>query len=181
MLLGGDEIGRTQRGSNNAYCQDNDISWYNWDLLKEESDLHTFTQGCIQLRNRFPSLRRTTFFSNADPAIKWHGLAGGNVNWGQDKAVGCWLSGKATHTGADEDCDDLFMIFNADINGMPFNMPVKDDSDWKLILQTAEPVIKKHIVEVPARTTLVFRAKQPPPAPVVEVSDEKKNNLSPAG
>ncbi len=62
MLCGGDEIGRTQRGNNNAYCQDNDISWFDWDLDEREHQLHAFVQRLISLRQRYPILRRRRFF-----------------------------------------------------------------------------------------------------------------------
>src|SRR6185437_7040321 len=63
MLLGGDEFGRTQHGNNNAYCQDNDISWYDWQLADQHKDLHEFTRRMIELRLAHPVLRRTTFFA----------------------------------------------------------------------------------------------------------------------
>jgi isoamylase len=63
MLLGGDEICRTQQGNNNAYCQDNEISWYDWDLASEQIALRDFTRRMIQLRDRHPVFRRTTFFA----------------------------------------------------------------------------------------------------------------------
>src|SRR5688500_1125530 len=62
MICGGDEIGRTQNGNNNAYCQDNEISWYNWDISSEEQALFTFTSGLIMLRAAHPVFRRRQFF-----------------------------------------------------------------------------------------------------------------------
>ena len=63
MLLGGDEIGRTQHGNNNAYCQDNEISWYDWNVDGDGEALHEFTRRMIQLRAEHPVFRRTTFFA----------------------------------------------------------------------------------------------------------------------
>ena len=61
MLLGGDEIGRTQRGNNNAYCQDNDLSWYHWSLPARDDDLHAFVRRLIRIRAEQPVLRRRRF------------------------------------------------------------------------------------------------------------------------
>ena len=66
MLLGGDEIGRTQSGNNNAYCQDNEISWIRWDLDGDGEALLDFTPGVIELRADHPVFRRTTFFAGHD-------------------------------------------------------------------------------------------------------------------
>ncbi len=62
MLCGGDEIGRTQRGNNNAYCQDNELSWHDWALDRAERELLEFTRVVIALRKRHPVLRRRQFF-----------------------------------------------------------------------------------------------------------------------
>src|SRR5207253_6263238 len=62
MLLGGDEMGRTQQGNNNAYCQDNEISWFDWNLNDQQRGLLDFTRGVIELRKRHPVLRRRRFF-----------------------------------------------------------------------------------------------------------------------
>ena len=66
MMLGGDEIGRTQQGNNNAYCQDNEISWYNWQLSPEQTELLEFTRRVFALRKEHPSLRRRNFFSGRE-------------------------------------------------------------------------------------------------------------------
>jgi glycogen operon protein len=62
MLCGGDEIGRTQHGNNNAYCQDTELSWFDWGLDRERRDLLSFTRGLIALRRRHPIFRRRQFF-----------------------------------------------------------------------------------------------------------------------
>jgi len=69
MILGGDEIGRTQQGNNNAYCQDNEISWYDWDLDQERRDLLAFTTLVIGLRKAHPVFRRRTFLTG-QPAVR---------------------------------------------------------------------------------------------------------------
>ncbi|MBC8279009.1 MAG: glycogen-debranching protein, partial [FCB group bacterium] len=87
MLLGGDEFFRTQQGSNNAYCQDNEVSWYDWELLKENEELYRFVRGMIRFRREHPSLRRPCFFAggrgrkNLPPDISWYNPAGNPRRW----------------------------------------------------------------------------------------------------
>src|SRR5215472_5874176 len=79
MLLAGDEIWRTQRGNNNAWCQDNEISWFDWNLVETEREMLEFVRGMIALRQRHPSLTRNAFFTGKPvpgrniPDITWHG------------------------------------------------------------------------------------------------------------
>ena len=79
MLCGGDEIGRTQHGNNNAYCQDNEISWYDWNLDERQQRLLEFTRQLIALRRAHPNLRRRKFFQDREVRhsslkdIAWYG------------------------------------------------------------------------------------------------------------
>jgi len=66
MLLAGDEFGRTQKGNNNAYCQDNEISWLNWKIESKGQGLQTFTRRLTALRHKYPALRRTRFYTGAN-------------------------------------------------------------------------------------------------------------------
>src|SRR5574340_348158 len=79
MLCGGDEMGRTQRGNNNAYCQDNEISWYDWSLDEKKKALLEFTRQIIRLRRKHPNLRRRKFVQDRpiDPAHKQRREVGG--------------------------------------------------------------------------------------------------------
>ena len=92
MLCGGDEIGRTQQGNNNAYCQDNEISWHNWHLSKTDRSLHTFVRQLIALRQAHPVFRRRRFFQGRNihgseiKDIVWLHSDGKEMNdtdWGQ--------------------------------------------------------------------------------------------------
>ena len=69
MLLGGDEFRRTQRGNNNAYCQDNEVSWFDWSLPDKYKEIQRFTRGMIAFRRAHPVLRREEFYTGAD--IRW--------------------------------------------------------------------------------------------------------------
>ena len=87
MIVMGDECRRTQRGNNNAYCQDNDISWFNWALVKRNEDLVRFVQGLIKIRKAQPTLRRTRFLtgrpfdSRGVADVNWFNHLGLGVNW----------------------------------------------------------------------------------------------------
>ena len=79
MLLGGDEFRRTQGGNNNAYCQDNETSWYDWDFLDEHQDVYRFTKEMIAFRKSHPVLSRETFYSAK--IIQWFDLQGNVPDW----------------------------------------------------------------------------------------------------
>ena len=102
MLLAGDECRRTQRGNNNAYCQDNEISWFDWDLVAQHVDLVRFTQALIAFRKRQPTLRRSSFLRGEPLArnaadISWFNAAGGPVDWTSDElSLTCLLAAPPT-------------------------------------------------------------------------------------
>jgi glycogen operon protein len=79
MLLGGDEFGRTQRGNNNAYCQDNEISWVDWTGLERDRDFLRFVRGLVKFRRETPALLREKFLTAED--VTWFGADGGAVEW----------------------------------------------------------------------------------------------------
>ncbi len=110
MMLGGDEFGRTQRGNNNAYCQDNDISWFDWNFGDDANDLLAFTKRLIKLRQAYPALRRSRFLTGqCDEAldvkdVTWINANGHEMqdaNWkdASMKCFGMMLDGRAQKTG----------------------------------------------------------------------------------
>jgi glycogen operon protein len=119
MILGGDEIGRTQRGNNNAYCQDNEISWYDWSLLEQNAGLHRFVKMIIAFRRSHPGFMRPEFYSgrdgnyNAIPDISWFDENGRIQDW---ETIGPCLSfrmdGSKAEVLADQDDNDFFIMFN---------------------------------------------------------------------
>ncbi len=122
MLTAGDEFGRTQRGSNNAYCQDNDISWVDWSLLETNHELFSFTKQLIALRKKHPVLRRKTFLTgNGD--VEWIGPNGTEVDWHHGHAIGMRLLGK----------DELLILINNEDHDVSFEV----SKDWKKKLSTA--------------------------------------------
>jgi glycogen operon protein len=116
MLLGGDEFRRTQRGNNNAYCQDNEVSWYDWSLLEKHTEIHRFTRGMIAFRRAHSVLRRENFYTDED--IKWFAPNGGPPHWADpwQKSFACLILGQTE--------PDLFLLFNADSRSVDFYLPV---------------------------------------------------------
>jgi glycogen operon protein len=153
MLLGGDEIGRTQGGNNNAYCQDNPITWYDWDLDQQRRDLLAFTAKAIALRKAHPVFRRRSFLTGqqalpgAGEDVVWLWTDGTPMtpdHWNSGSlAVAMWLNGAAlTDTDADGNAlrDDTFLIlFNASWNPQVFTLPPSGlGATWMPVLDTAQ-------------------------------------------
>jgi isoamylase len=143
MLLAGDECGRTQQGNNNAYCQDNELAWFDWSLLKTQKDLLAFTRRVIAFRKNHPCLRRNTFLTGCIPEndgadIIWLGADGHEPNWDNAQALGCLLDGRKIFTGAEEDKDHLLLLFNAHEYPVSFQMPAPPAGPWAVALTTQE-------------------------------------------
>ncbi|MDR2019729.1 MAG: glycogen debranching protein GlgX [Treponema sp.] len=120
MILGGDELGRTQRGNNNAYCQDNEISWYDWSLLEKNSNLFRFAREMIAFRQRHHGFMRPEFYTgrdgnyNATPDIAWYNEKGDTPNWEKaDACLALQIDGSKAEILADRDDNDFFIMFNA--------------------------------------------------------------------
>ena len=135
MLLGGDEFRRTQRGNNNAYCQDNDMSWFDWSLLERHKEIHRFTRGMIAFRQAHHVLRRETFYTDAD--IKWFAPNGAPPDWAdpRQKSFACLILGQM-NLGQTE--PDLFLLFNADTRPVDFFIPALPAGKiWRLAVDTS--------------------------------------------
>ena len=161
MMLGGDEMSHTQNGNNNAYCQDNEMSWIDWARCDRNQDLLHFARQAVYLRKRFPSLRRKTFFAGSgQPDIRWYGPDGGDPDWNQSLRLAAWISGSHRHTGASEDCPDLYLIFNADEHACDFRLPNAPGTPWSFELFTGtQPPNwreKQRVLEVEGRTVVVL-------------------------
>ncbi len=153
MLLAGDEIGNSQFGNNNAYCQDNDISWLNWELNDRNRSLLKFTQQVIEIYHNQPVLQRRRFFHGqairgADaPDITWFGPTGEEMTaeaWQTEftRCLGVRLLGD--HIDVDEEGevisgDTLLILFNADqVLDIPFTLPEVIDGAWQRMMDTAD-------------------------------------------
>jgi isoamylase len=130
MLLGGDEFRRTQRGNNNAYCQDNEVSWFDWNLAEKHKDIHRFTRGMIAFRRAHPVLRNEVFYTDAD--IRWFAPNGGVPGWmdARQKSFACRILGQTE--------PDLFLMFNADTRSVDFAIPsLPAGKIWRLAVDTS--------------------------------------------
>ena len=152
MLCGGDEIGRTQRGNNNAYCQDNDLSWHDWNLTAEDRDLLGFVRQLIALRQRHPVFRRRRFFQGRNihgseiKDIVWlrpDGREMDEADWSQGylRALGIVLAGDAIEESdarGNRIVDDTFLLLlNAHHEAIPFLLPSADGTaPWSVVLNT---------------------------------------------
>jgi isoamylase len=135
MLLAGDEFGRTQRGNNNAYCQDNETSWVDWTLLDRNADLFRFTQRLVRFRKAHPSLRRRTFFDDGENAlVAWHGTKLGKPDWGgESRTLGMHL------LAADGD-EPIYLIANAHWEARTFELPKpRPGTAWRRFVDTSLP------------------------------------------
>ncbi len=183
MLLAGDEIGRTQKGSNNAYCQDNETSWINWNLNKPQQQLLDFTRFLTGLFRQHPSLRRRRFFYGRkirDGKLKdlsWFrpdGKEMTNNDWGnpQTRCVGERLAGDAVEATDDHGNrivdDTLMILLNAHYESVPSLLPAHSPKQhWELVLDTQEstgkrepsPVLGDDSYVVAPRSLVVVRIK----------------------
>jgi glycogen operon protein len=130
MLLGGDEFRRTQGGNNNAYCQDNETSWYDWNFLEQYKDIFRFTRGMIVFRQAHPVLSKEQFYT--DSQIHWFGSQGALPEWGdpKEKQVGCLINEDGQRA--------LCLMFNADIGTVDFALPsLQPGMRWYLAVDTS--------------------------------------------
>ena len=138
-----------------AYAQDNELSWVDWSLLRDHSDLLEFTRRLIRFRKAHPVLRRTRFLIgqpfHCRPDIAWFGRDGRGPDWHHDQMVACLLNGHRDTLGLKTDDDHLFMIFNASEHPVTFHPPAHPGKPWRVELSTQEkePELQKphgHIV-----------------------------------
>jgi isoamylase len=153
MILAGDEFGRTQQGNNNAYCQDNEISWANWEHNDRARTLIQFTKQLTSLRARYPILRQSRFLTgiwNEELELKdcsWLTPAGDEMDpshWTEAKAkcLGVLLDGRAQVSGIRRRGSEatLLLIANSDAADKMFNLPtVAGGKDWIRLLDTNLP------------------------------------------
>ncbi len=153
MVLAGDEFGRTQGGNNNAYCQDNEISWVDWSLLDTRSSLFRFVQQLIAFRHHYPILRRNLFLTG-QPAedsdvrdVTWINANGGPMeehHW-TDTTIHCFgmlLDGRAPTTGLRQPGKDVtvLVLINGHHEPVQFTLPTcVGASEWSLLLDTNLP------------------------------------------
>jgi len=142
MILAGDEFSRTQKGNNNAYCQDNEISWIDWSLQEKHRDLIDFVKETIAFRKSQAALRRNYFLNDqthgdSQSDVLWSGPTKKDINWDQGRSIACFLSGNIDHNTPQID-DDIFIIFNASEQPRAFTPVQHENRHWTLALSTQD-------------------------------------------
>ena len=134
MLNGGDEFLRTQKGNNNPYCQDSELTWFDWSLKEENREIFDFTRSLIAFRKRHAVLCRETFFKGIDDAsgnfdIRW---LNGNLEEPN------WNDYRSHLLCCEFDCDGyfLFFIFNAHVEKKNILLPVRKKFYWRRVMDT---------------------------------------------
>jgi isoamylase len=154
MLLGGDELNRSQGGNNNGWCQDSEISWYDWKQDDDRDEMHAFVQRLIRLRREHCTFRREEFLRGAEvndsglPDVWWFRADGRKMtsrDWQHGEAVlGMFLNGQAILTpgprGEEVEDDSFVLLFNAHNEDRQFKLPRRRMGvRWELELTTAAP------------------------------------------
>jgi glycogen operon protein len=180
MVLAGDEMGRTQLGNNNAYCQDNEIGWINWNLSTRDRKLLQFTRQCLRIFHSNPSLRRRSFFTGrpiADGGVKdltWVHAGGEEMSqehWAdaENHVLGMLIHGRATdevnERGRPLYGQTLLLLLNGGPRTRSFTLPrVEGAGAWQEILNTAHPgsrVVKAAAVNLVANSLILLRFGEP--------------------
>ena len=181
MLLGGDELGRTQRGNNNAYCQDNEISWYDWDHV--DDDLLDFTRRLIALRREHPVLRRRRWFQGrsirGSVDLGWcrpDGAEMSDEDWddaASAPAVGIFLNGDAItdrdRRGQRVTDDSFLLLFNGHADAIDWTLPKQWGQWWELIADTggdsrreSEALESSETLQVAGRSVVALQRRDAP-------------------
>jgi glycogen operon protein len=172
MVLGGDELGRSQGGNNNAWCQDNEISWLDWSSPDE--DLLAFTRRLIELRRAHPVFHRTRFFDGTGehlPDVWWMRPDGRRMtrrDWDntESRAIGIFLNGDELGTespdGEEVRDDSFLLLFNAFFEEITFRLPARRfGTRWELVLSTGNCACERPApggdVVVESRSLALFR------------------------
>ena len=153
MLVAGDELGRTQGGNNNAYCQDNEISWLNWDIAARGRSLIDFTRKLTALRHRYPILRRNRFLTGAYDEelevkdVTWINASGDEMraeDWADQrmKCFGMLMDGRARPSGVAQRGTEatMLLVMNSYHDLVQFTLPGATGGDsWQLLVDTNVP------------------------------------------
>jgi glycogen operon protein len=136
MILMGDEIRRTQGGNNNAYCQDNPISWFNWEQAEKETDLLRFVREMIQIISTSPYFQESFFLNSHHTSVHWHGIRPGEPDWSNDS------HSLAFSLHNPEYSEELYVVMNAYWDSLDFELPPPcghEGCAWYRLVDTALP------------------------------------------
>ena len=188
MILGGDEFARTQRGNNNAYCQDNDVSWFDWELARRYADLTAFFRKAIAFTRRFPVLQRRKFLLGKDldgdgvPDLTWFSPELDGPAWHDPEARTLCYQLDASDDGAAADVDRLYFVLNGHFEAQSVRLPpLPADRAWHRAIDTSLPAgddfaeagtevrldpPDRYIVNPRSTVVLLTRPSSPAPASV---------------
>ncbi len=146
MILMGDEVGHTKGGNNNTYGHDNELNWFNWNLLDANADLFRFFKNCIAFRKAHPSLRNPTHFRNEDYVgsgyadISWHGVKAWEADWSYfSRTLAFMLDGPHSHGGQEPD-DSIYVAANMHWENHAFELPrLPARKKWHVFVNTSMP------------------------------------------
>jgi glycogen operon protein len=182
MLLAGDEIGKSQLGNNNAYCQDNDLTWFNWKLTERNEALRRFFATLAAFRRAEPTVRQPDFLHGQPrqpgglPDVSWFSSSGGQVEWsGDSRSLVCMLGAVPSSDPEGKPNHNVLMLFHAGVDARHFILPqAARDVPWRLFLDTAAenpadiypnldgpPPASNGIITLESRSLKVFVAPQP--------------------
>jgi isoamylase len=178
MISHGDELGRTQGGNNNAYCQDNPVSWIDWNLAPQSEQFLEFTRVVFAIRAHNPVLRRRTFFRREE-----RGGAGKDLTWlrpdGQEMTDAEWsdhgnhVLGMLIRGEATDEVDErgrrllgeaILLLVNGGARTKPFTLPVLDGGAWAELIDTAHPsprLVRQNVVNLAAHSLMLLRYEAP--------------------
>jgi isoamylase len=178
MLLMGDECRRTQGGNNNAYCQDNEISWFNWKLVKKHEGLWRFCRELIRFRREEPTVRQTAFLRGLPhrpgglPDVCWYGDSGAPINWSaENEGIVCVLAAVPRFDLSKRPNRNIMMLFHNGEEQKEFCVPPEVTSiGWHLFIDTAAdsprdifpsdegPLLQNECLILQGRSMLVYTA-----------------------
>jgi isoamylase len=178
MLCGGDEYGRNQNGNNNAYCQDNETTWFEWNRDEHAQRLTEFVRALAQLRKEHLVFRRSQFFKGRPlrdskiEDVKWFGPSGNSMTdaeWNGDfvRCLAMFLNGETRAANGDIVKDNSFMIcFNAEHEAQEFQLPQLEGAQWELVLNTAleegflpKPSKIENAIKLEPRSVCLFKTR----------------------
>jgi len=145
MILAGDECRRTQRGNNNAYCQDNTTSWFDWKLVKKHESLVRFCRALIAFRRAEPTVRRIDFLTGQPtspggfPDISWYNANGAPVNWESPaRSLACLLAAVPAANADAPPTHHILTMYHAGVEAKTFRIPpIARSASWHLLVDTA--------------------------------------------
>lgn len=168
LLLAGDEFGNSQEGNNNAYCQDNEISWLNWNQLKKNQELFLFVKELIALRKAHPILHKAEEFTGRDyiscgcPDISYHGTKAWYLDESNySRVVGIMLCGDYARTDRINRDWDFYFAYNFHWESHDFELPKPNHGgSWEILEDTSrQAVLERKQLTVPERTVVLLASR----------------------